>query len=100
MCADGHCSFTGKINRGGKLYCGKHDPEAVKARREKMTRLDRVKVAFNNARNDLFGARESAADLIEHTNSFPMSEMLDCQKKIRVARVAMERAYQALQEIL
>lgn len=31
-----NCKLTGKIQRDGKWYCGTHDPEAQKKRREKI----------------------------------------------------------------
>lgn len=35
------CTRAGKVERDGKWYCGQHDPEAVKARRQKADeRLD------------------------------------------------------------
>ena len=56
------CPNAGKVQRGGKWYCGVHDPEAVRARREEADREWQSKFESQLAAEKRRAERERLAD--------------------------------------
>ena len=92
------CTRAGKVMRDGKWYCSQHDPEAVKARREKASEAFAAHIAENGR---LARLQASAPDMahrlaeIERIAGHALEEMQG-----RLADDEHRRAFRALTNIL
>jgi uncharacterized Zn finger protein (UPF0148 family) len=92
------CGNSGKVQRGGKWYCGTHDPEAKRAREERRAEQHARQRAVDTARYAVQDAeREAVAALLGESG--PLSARLSAAREtISAARKALGEAKNALAE--